>query len=239
MATANLQKSTSNFLSPVLSWNFHFQGGGGDWVGVGVGDGQFSKANFKFSKSSPEPWTKIFIFGWRGGGGLVMANFQLLMLSLNLLKSKKKFTRGFAEKFLSFRAKKCLGQPGNGFGLWVPSGSPASKNMRIWDFVNFGHTMKNEDPPPPPPSLQAYCSLVICCRDYTVHRFVVVVTFGQRAWYQALWTQTNSQELVCQSWRFRVLFLHEPSVHWTSRLLGPVVREKLWSKGKGRHQIQN
>ena len=45
-----------------------------------------------------------------GGGGLVETNFQLLMLSPNLLKSKKKnFTRGFAENFLSFRAKKCLG----------------------------------------------------------------------------------------------------------------------------------
>ena len=31
------------------------------------------------------------------------------MLSPNLLKSKKNFTRGLAENFLSFQAKKCLG----------------------------------------------------------------------------------------------------------------------------------
>ena len=31
------------------------------------------------------------------------------MLSPNLLKSKKKFTRGLAENFLSFQANKCLG----------------------------------------------------------------------------------------------------------------------------------
>ena len=41
--------------------------------------------------------------------GLVETNFQLLMPSPNLLRSKKNFTRGFAESFLSFRAKKCLG----------------------------------------------------------------------------------------------------------------------------------
>ena len=44
-----------------------------------------------------------------GGGGLVETNFQFLMLSPNLLKSKKKFSRGLAKNFLSFRAKKCLG----------------------------------------------------------------------------------------------------------------------------------
>ena len=42
--------------------------------------------------------------GWGGG-----VDCQLLMPSPNLLKSKKKFTRGLAENFLSFRAKKCLG----------------------------------------------------------------------------------------------------------------------------------
>ena len=42
-----------------------------------------------------------------GGGGGVGS--QLLMPSPNLLKSKKKFTRGLAENFLIFRAKKCLG----------------------------------------------------------------------------------------------------------------------------------
>ena len=44
--------------------------------------------------------------GGRGGGG--GTNFQLLMLSPNLLKSKNIFTREFAENFLSFQAKKCL-----------------------------------------------------------------------------------------------------------------------------------
>ena len=47
--------------------------------------------------------------GGGGEGGLVETNFQLLMLSPNLLKYKKNFTRGFAENFLSFQAKKCLG----------------------------------------------------------------------------------------------------------------------------------
>ena len=71
----------------------------------------FFTVNFKFSKSSPK---LIFPFSGGGGGGrrggLVETNFQLLMLSPNLLKSKKKkITRGFAEIFLSFQAKKFLG----------------------------------------------------------------------------------------------------------------------------------
>ena len=45
--------------------------------------------------------------GWVVGGG---DGGQLLMLSpKKLLKSKNKFTRGLAENFLSFQAKKCLG----------------------------------------------------------------------------------------------------------------------------------
>ena len=48
---------------------------------------------------------------WGGGGvgGLVKTIFQLMRLSPSLLKSKNIFTREFAENFLSFRAKKCLG----------------------------------------------------------------------------------------------------------------------------------
>ena len=78
-----------------------------------VSGNQFPKVNFKFSKSSPE---LKFSF-W--GGGLVETNFQLLMLSPNLLKSKKIY-KGFWWKFSKFSGKKV---PGNGFGLWVPSGS--------------------------------------------------------------------------------------------------------------------
>ena len=44
--------------------------------------------------------SKIPISGWVGGGG--RTNFQLLMLSPNLLKKKKNF---FAKNFLSFRTK--------------------------------------------------------------------------------------------------------------------------------------
>ena len=44
--------------------------------------------------------------GGGGGGGI---GDQLLMPSPNLLKSQKNLTRGLVEKFLSFRAKKCLG----------------------------------------------------------------------------------------------------------------------------------
>ena len=54
---ANFQKSTSNFLSPVLNWNFHFMGGGvGWWV-------TSTKVNFKISKSNPE-----LKFPFCGGG---------------------------------------------------------------------------------------------------------------------------------------------------------------------------
>ena len=55
---------------------------------------------------------KISNSHFRGGGGSVGG--QLLVLSPNLLKSKKKFTRGFAGNFLRFCGKKV---PGNGFGL--------------------------------------------------------------------------------------------------------------------------
>ena len=56
LVETNFQKSTSNFQSPVLSWNFHLGGGGN----------QFPTVNFKFSKSSPE---LKFPFGGEGGIG--------------------------------------------------------------------------------------------------------------------------------------------------------------------------
>ena len=43
-----------------------------------------------------------------------MTNFQLLVLSPNLLKSNKHFTRGFAENCLKFLGKKMPGMPGQG-----------------------------------------------------------------------------------------------------------------------------
>ena len=93
---SNFQKPTSNFLSPVLSWNLHL-GGVGGW------QRPILKSQLQiFSMSSPE-----VKFTFSGGGGLVMTNFQLLMLSPNLLKSKKiVFYKGFAENFWP---KKCLG----------------------------------------------------------------------------------------------------------------------------------
>ena len=41
-------------------------------------------------------------------GGERVTNFQLLILSLNLLKSKNTYGRDFPEKFLSFWAKSML-----------------------------------------------------------------------------------------------------------------------------------
>ena len=75
-------------------------------VGGGVGGNQFSTfdAESKFAKIP-----KSHGMGGGGGGGgreqLVETNFQLLMQSPNLIKSKKKFTRGFAENFLVFGQK--------------------------------------------------------------------------------------------------------------------------------------
>ena len=57
--------------------------------GGGCCGNQFPKVNIKFSKSSPE-----LKFPFSGGGGLVETNFQLFMLSPNLLKSKKKKLQG-------------------------------------------------------------------------------------------------------------------------------------------------
>ena len=80
--TANFQKSTSNFLSPLQSSNFH-------WGGGGVGDSQFSKVNFKFSKSSPE---LKFPLG-RGG---VVGDSQFSKVNFKFSKSspKPKFPLG-------------------------------------------------------------------------------------------------------------------------------------------------
>ena len=67
-----------------------FEGGGGWWPTF-----RRQLQNFKVKS-----WAEISISGrWGWGGGVCP----------NLLKSKQIFTRGFAEKFLSFRAKKCLG----------------------------------------------------------------------------------------------------------------------------------
>ena len=62
-------------------------GGGGGW-GVGVGGNQFPTfdAESKFAKiQNSHVW---WDGGGGGGGGLVETNFQLLMLSPNLLKSQ-------------------------------------------------------------------------------------------------------------------------------------------------------
>ena len=60
-------------------------------VGVGVGDDQFPTldAEFKFAKIPKS-------YDGEVGGGLVMTNFQLLMLSSNLLKSQSPITGGLA-----------------------------------------------------------------------------------------------------------------------------------------------
>ena len=72
---------------------------------------------------SPKMQNPKFTFsqvgGWVGGaGGGGCAGNQLLLLSPNWLKSKKKFTRGLAENFLSFWAKKYLGMVLD-FEYWV------------------------------------------------------------------------------------------------------------------------
>ena len=60
------------------------------------------ETNFQLLMLSPNLLKSQIPMSSGGGGGLVETNFQLLILSPNLLKS-------FAENFLSFRAKKCLG----------------------------------------------------------------------------------------------------------------------------------
>ena len=125
-------------LSPEMV-KFQFAGGGGGWW-----------PTFDASPEMLKSQIPIFAGGKGGGGGGWWPTFdaesrnanikkypflqlgggvsdQLLMLSPNLLKSKKKITRGFAEHFLSFQAKKCLGM--NGFGLRVPSCS----RIRVYD----------------------------------------------------------------------------------------------------------
>ena len=62
---ANFQKSTWNFLSPVLSWNFHLEGGG--WLVTA----NFQKSTWNFL-SPVLSWN----FHLEGGGWLVTANFQ-------------------------------------------------------------------------------------------------------------------------------------------------------------------
>ena len=90
----------------------------GGWGGVGGNQFPTFNAEFKFAK--------IQKFPCQGGGGLVETNFQLLMLSPNLLKSKILMSRGggvggpnfqllmlspnwLKKNFVSFRVKKCLG----------------------------------------------------------------------------------------------------------------------------------
>ena len=94
-----------------------FAGGGGGVCGWPTFDAFAEGGGWPtFDAKSKNPkFTSLQVGGGGGGGGF---GSQLLMPSPNLLKSKKKFTRGLAEKFPSFRAKKV---PGNGFG--VPSGS--------------------------------------------------------------------------------------------------------------------
>ena len=76
-------------------------GGGGG----GIGGNQFPifDAESKFAKILNSH------VQWEGVRGLVETDFQLLMLSPNLLKSKNIFAREFAENVLSFWTKKCLG----------------------------------------------------------------------------------------------------------------------------------
>ena len=85
----NFQKSASNFLSPVQSTE----------ISILLGERGLVETNFKSQlqifKSSP---VLKFPF-W--GGGLVETNFQLLMLSSNLLKSKIPMLRAGLWKLIS------------------------------------------------------------------------------------------------------------------------------------------
>ena len=78
-----------------IAYSLYSGGEGGEEGGLAT---NFQKANFlHLSPNLKLPFLK--------GGGV---NFQLLMLSPNLLKSKNYFTRGFAEILLSFRTKSML-----------------------------------------------------------------------------------------------------------------------------------
>ena len=66
-------------------------------------DGQLP--TFDAESKSAKISKSLYVWGGGGGGGSVTANFQLLMLSPNLLKSQKIFGRGFVENFLSFLTK--------------------------------------------------------------------------------------------------------------------------------------
>ena len=72
----NFQKSASNFLSPVQSTE----------ISILLGERGLMETNFKKSTSNfqLQSCTEISILGV----GLMETNFQLLMLSSNLLKSK-------------------------------------------------------------------------------------------------------------------------------------------------------
>ena len=74
---------------------------------VRLGGGAVVETNFQLLMLSPNLLKSQIPMS--GGGGGAETNFQLLMVSPNLLKSKNIFTKEFAENFLSFRAKKCLG----------------------------------------------------------------------------------------------------------------------------------
>ena len=90
--------------SHILTKSKFAMSGGGRGGGKGGG---LVETNFQLLMLSPN-LLKSQIPMCCGGGG-VETNLQLLMLSPNLLKSKNIFTREFAENFLSFWAKKCLG----------------------------------------------------------------------------------------------------------------------------------
>ena len=77
------------------------------------------ETNFQLLMLSPNLLkSQIPMSGWGGGG--CGNQFPTLILSPNLLKSKKKFYKGVCWKLSKFSGKKV---PGIGFGLWVPSGS--------------------------------------------------------------------------------------------------------------------
>ena len=71
----NFQKSASNFLSPVQSTE----------ISILLGERGLVETNFKKSTSNFQVQSCTVISIW---GGLMETNFQLLMLSSNLLKSK-------------------------------------------------------------------------------------------------------------------------------------------------------
>ena len=128
--------------------------GGG---GREVGGNQFSTFDTEFIFAKIQ--NSHVEVGWGGGGRLVETNFQLLMLSPNLLKTKmpcpvgrggwwnqfptfdaeSKFAKkkNFCEKCSKFSGKKV---PGNGFGLWVPSGSRIREPQQAVNTFSSGIT---------------------------------------------------------------------------------------------------